>query len=925
MIFRFTVSASLFLLAMTSGLAKDNVFDLIVDRRPAVVDDALVRQPHAEQAVGALSDGDTTRAVEFAADNQPIEIVYDFGEQIVSPSGLVLHWVPTAKSKKAPSIEMLGSTLSFNAGFQTLRTAHLQSRTGKQTFSFVPRTARWVMVRIIPADNGEHVSLAELSIRGAVGPPESIYDFKESPADAFDVLSKLKGMIELKLSADEKSLFEDAKDGKLNDWKLAEGVLIASGVTEKQERTPLLDKIDSHEAIMQTRLQGSLSAFDKGRLLLQYLHTPPTLVEYESRQTDVHTLLNTGKFNCVSSAAIYNVLARRLGLDARTIEVPDHAFSILYDGTRHADVEATNGNGFNPTRNPAALATLQRQTGFTYIAGKHPDQRREIGETGLIGLIYYNHGVGHSDNKEYGRALFRYFCALSMDSEYDSAVKNTLVTLANWGASLAEEKKYVKALSVLNAGVELAPNDARLRAFRENVWKNRVFDLMDANQSEQAIAILREAHQKIPDSGFDEMQAWVFVRPAQAMVKEKRWLKAINLADSGRDAVDPPAQEELTKWISNVYLNWSVAAIREKQFEEAADALRRGLQRFPKDYRLQRNVAYLTQEWSKQLIEHGKDQEATKMMTNFAQLYPDNWHLKQVAVGSVSRQISESLKKGETDAAIKLIDQNQTALSGQDFLKLKRRAYDLHANKFIEAKNWRSAVSAYKDALDSLPNDYHLKNNLFAVYSNWCQEHIKAKNWNEAAIVCRQAIQDTNDFRLKKNHAYIVQEWLEAESDHGPESVNKVARDQIVSNPNSREIHEVVANSYARQIKKLLGEEKYDEAIVVGQHSVKAFSGVESRRIERQFQHVYAVWAKTFTDKSQWKQAGEIYEQGLKQFPAHRDFVNNLTVCWERRVKAFTDKEDWDAAVELLEKAVKRFPKSYKFRNNLRFCKEQSK
>ena len=922
--FRLRISVCLSFLALASGWAsisaKDNTVDLILDRKPTMIDSALAKQPR-----DALSDGDTAQAVEFAAGSLPMEIVYDFGKQIVSPNGLVLHWVPTADAKKAPSIEILASTLSREAGFQTLRTAHLRSRPGKQTFSFVPRAARWVMVRINPADNAEAASLAELSIRGAVGPPESIYEFKESPADAFDVLSKLREMIALEISDDEKSLFADAKDGELNDWTLAEGILIASGVTDKQQRTPLLEKIDSHEAVLRGQLDGSLDAFEKGRRLLQYLHTPPTLVKYRSQQTDMHTLLNTGDFNCVSSSAIYNVLARRLGLDARTIEVPDHAFSILYDGTEHADVEATNRNGFNPNRNSAALATLQRQTGFNYIADKHPDQRREIGETGLIGLIYYNHGVEHSDDKAYGSALIRYFCALSMDPEYDSAVKNTLVTLANWGASLAEKKEYDKALSVLNAGVELAPNDARLRSFRERVWKSRVFDLMDANETDQAIATLRSAHQQVPDSGFDEMQAWVFIRPAQELVKEERWLDAITLADSGRESVDAPARDELTKWTGNVFLNWSASAISEKQYDEAANALRSGLERFPKDYRLQRNVAYLAQEWSKQLIQDGEDQEATQMMATFLQLYPDNWSLKQVTVGSVSRQLSELLKADETETAIKLIDQNQAALSGQDFLKLKRRAYDLHANRFIKAENWRSAVNAYKDALNKLPDDYHLKKNLFAVYSTWCQEHIKAKNWKEAATVCRQAVEDTNDFRLKKNHAYIVQEWLRQASDEGRESGNTVARDQILSNPESREIHEVIANSYGRQIQKLLDAKKYGDAIAVGKQSVETFTGFESRRIKSQFQHIYSVWAKTHTDKDEWKQAGEIYERGLEQFPTHRDFVNNLTVCWERRAKAFTDEKDWDAAVEVLEQAIKRFPKNYKFKNNLRFCKEQLK
>ena len=76
-------------------------------------------------------------------------------------------------------------------------------------------------------------------------------------------------------------------------------------------------------------------------------------------------LLDGKTFNCVSSAVIYNIIALRLGLDVRAIEVPDHAFSIVYDGTAHMDVETTTPLGFNPARDQ--IEAFERMTGFRYI------------------------------------------------------------------------------------------------------------------------------------------------------------------------------------------------------------------------------------------------------------------------------------------------------------------------------------------------------------------------------------------------------------------------------------------------------------------------------------------------------------------------------------------------------------------------------
>ena len=187
---RLLFSLGQLLLGATSLSAKDTSIDLIDAQHPTVSDPLITKLPYA-----ALSDGNTSRPAEFASGKSPVEIVYNFGDQVVSPSGIIVHWSPSANAPAAPSIEILVSTLAADAGFQSLRTAHLKSKAGEQKFSFVPKAANWLMVRIIPAPSAENASLAELEIRGALGPPESNYEFKESPADAFDVLSKLKGMI----------------------------------------------------------------------------------------------------------------------------------------------------------------------------------------------------------------------------------------------------------------------------------------------------------------------------------------------------------------------------------------------------------------------------------------------------------------------------------------------------------------------------------------------------------------------------------------------------------------------------------------------------------------------------------------------------------------------------------------------------------
>src|SRR5262249_10584219 len=153
---------------------------------------------------------------------------------------------------------------------------------------------------------------------------------------------------------------------------------------------------------------------ERGDALLRWLHREALSKGYHSTQTDLSVLLDQQSFNCVSSAVIYNIIGQRLGLDVRAIEVPDHVFSVLYQGTTHMDVETTNPQGFNPSRDPREIEKFEKLTGFRYIPDTHRDQRREITETGLAAVIYYNKGVELGKAKRHQDALLAYFRAMSL-------------------------------------------------------------------------------------------------------------------------------------------------------------------------------------------------------------------------------------------------------------------------------------------------------------------------------------------------------------------------------------------------------------------------------------------------------------------------------------------------------------------------------
>jgi hypothetical protein len=318
--------------------------------------------PAADGAVlKSLTDGDAGTAVALAAaDKSPLTLVVGFGGNVVSLERLEVNLgnAPGA-DQPATHVDLLVSSLSPHAGFHSVRSDPLKPAPGPQKFSFATIGAKWIMLKFAAAPNAKRVSIAEVRIVGREGPPQTRYKFKESPAKALDVLQRLQGSASLKLSIspDEASLFADARDGKLDQWSFAEAALLASGVPAAEQRKAYLERMATIEAEARRATTAAKDPFAQGQALLKYLHSGPMAKGYSAAQTNVSTILDTGKFNCVSSAALYNILGRRLGLDMRAVEVPDHAFSILYDGTAHADVETTTAAGFNPARNKAGSPT----------------------------------------------------------------------------------------------------------------------------------------------------------------------------------------------------------------------------------------------------------------------------------------------------------------------------------------------------------------------------------------------------------------------------------------------------------------------------------------------------------------------------------------------------------------------------------------
>ena len=456
----------------------------------------------------------------------------------------------------------------------------------------------------------------------AAPPAKAGYPFQLPPDRAVVAVEKLGTVSGTKhtLTDAERKLFEDARDGKLDNHSFAEACLIASGVTDAAKRKAYLAKLDEIEAGARKALADAKTLAEKGERLLKFLHDGPMKGGYVAKQTDLHTLLDDGTFNCVSSAVLYNVIGRRLELDLLAVEVPGHVFSVLCDGDRRTDVETTTPGGFNPKgeKTPKGKPPADRYAG----------KRREVGELGLAAVIAYNHGVELGEENKHHEAMLANFRALSLDPNSPSAAANALAAFVKWGNELAAAGKYEEALAVVAAGLELAPKNAALLNNHKVTWHEFAEARTKAGKDEEALAILRRAAKAIPGADFETRQADVFIRPARELIGAGKWEEALAVYATGLEKVDVKAKARLKDARVGLFLDWGKSHADKGGFEKALEVLKKGATLEPKDGRIRNNTVATYDAWANTFMEKKDWAGAIKVYETGLAHLPGDGHLK---------------------------------------------------------------------------------------------------------------------------------------------------------------------------------------------------------------------------------------------------------------------------------------------------------
>jgi hypothetical protein len=321
-------------------------------------------------------------------------------------------------------------------------------------------------------------------------------------------------------------------------WEdLAEASLWASG---GEVPAAMMDSLRG--AVSELRASLPPGEKERGDYVLTYMHRK-FLTSYSALQTRVDTILSGGRFNCVSSAALYTVLAAAAGLEVRGVMTRDHAFVQVSAGGESFDVETTNPYGFDPGNRREFHDAFGTLTGFAYVPARNYRDRADISRGELISLIFTNRISELESRRNFrdaiplavNRAAFLAGRRDRADSPlFPDPEAHLMDRLLNYGASLVQGGREAEALQWAALAGARYPADPRWEEFAYTALNNLMVKQIRGGRLDEARESLRAGEGRINGENRGRLEAQLV---DAELVKQSGEVKTVAAAEAGLEAV----------------------------------------------------------------------------------------------------------------------------------------------------------------------------------------------------------------------------------------------------------------------------------------------------------------------------------------------------------------------------------------------------
>ncbi|MBN2737865.1 MAG: hypothetical protein JXR70_12845 [Spirochaetales bacterium] len=300
--------------------------------------------------------------------------------------------------------------------------------------------------------------------------------------------------------------------------------------------------------------------------MLTYLHEH-VFKKYNEKQTKLDVLLDTGVFNCVSSAVLYSIALSSFGIDVSGVRTIDHAFCTVKIGDTKYDVETTNLYGFDPGSKKDFVNEFGDITGFNYVPPGHYSKRQNIDKLQLISLILHNRITDLYERNQYFDAL-----GLAVDLYYlledDESHETFIGAIQNIGAYINNTGLYTEGLECFDAIVKQYPDDIKIVKVYQSLYHNYIVKLIDGKSYDKALMTCEQAFSRLilTETDYRDFIVIIFTNQANEIARTS-YPQALAFLEQAFEKIG--ADKRLVSAQVSYFNNHIVDLLKQKKIEQA--------------------------------------------------------------------------------------------------------------------------------------------------------------------------------------------------------------------------------------------------------------------------------------------------------------------------------------------------------------------
>lgn len=426
------------------------------------------------------------------------------------------------------------------------------------------------------------------------------------------------------------------------DELLALALLASGDVRDSTVFNKYTAKVRGFVAAARPKIEAERDFWQKGHALLalmrkEFLKTDTTndLAGYDWYQSRLSTLLATGKFNCISSALLYIILARYFDMTVKAVVLPSHTFVQMAapNGTI-IEIETTSKTGFdwihdenyyksrarawfssrglpqstyedytkrrimepfqlvcfnmtNQHTSPSVMKfedihRLKEMRGFIYDDDADA-QKERFAVYGLEFQYLQKHGDFKTADRMLGKIMPVVLAETQRFPGNPDLVRNAIILEYNDATLLLMVHRYSEFVTVSKSALDAllksgnTDTSEMYKGLLANVFNYMKYSMENMNDftDAESLATTFAPYAKNQEWFLNDIQS-IYGTELRTFWDQKKWPEVVGIIKKQK-AVDPKGRNSgrIAKNLEAAYINWSITYSNDGNWPKAKDALKK--------------------------------------------------------------------------------------------------------------------------------------------------------------------------------------------------------------------------------------------------------------------------------------------------------------------------------------------------------------